>query len=199
MPPALTAPLLSILSRQQRVYIDDETIEWVIATLKESHRDEKAYHDSQISRLQTEVRKLQGRLDAAYEDKLDGNTSEKFWQRRSREWRSRQLELQRSIEGHQNANQLYLDAGVNILRLSQQAYSLWLSQPQNPEKKAAKAATIKLHLRWRKAKHHIQKTLLLVGRRVAVFGMAGLTGLEPATSGLTGRHSKPTELQPHRS
>ncbi len=57
----------------QRVHIDDATIEWVIATLKESHRDEKAYHDSQISRLQTEVRKLQGRLDAAYEDKLDGN------------------------------------------------------------------------------------------------------------------------------
>ena len=119
----------------QRVYIDDETIEWIIATLKESHRDEKAYHDAQISRLQTEVRKLQGRLDAAYEDKLDGNISEEFWQRNSQEWRSRQLELQRSIEGHQNANQLYLDAGVKILRLSQQAYSLWLSQPQMEKRK----------------------------------------------------------------
>ena len=27
--------------------------------------------------------------------------------------------------------------------------------------------------------------------------MAGATGLEPATSGVTGRRSKPTELRPH--
>jgi len=119
----------------QRVYIDDETIEWIVATLKQSHRDEKAYHDAQISRLQTEVRKLQGRLDAAYEDKLDGNISEELWRRKSQEWRSHQLELQRTIEAHQSANQLYLDAGVKMLRLSQQAYPLWLSQPQNEKRK----------------------------------------------------------------
>ena len=29
--------------------------------------------------------------------------------------------------------------------------------------------------------------------------MAGWTGLEPATSGVTGRHSKPTELPPRIS
>ena len=40
------------------------------------------------------------------------------------------------------------------------------------------------------------KTLLLAGRRVTASRMAGRTGLEPATSGLTGRHSKPTELPP---
>jgi len=119
----------------QRVYIDDETIEWIVTTLKESHRDEKAYHDAQISRLQGQVRKLQDRLDAAYEDKLDGDISEEFWRRKSQEWRSHQLELQRTVEAHQSANQLYLDAGVKILRLSQQAYPLWLSQPQMEKRK----------------------------------------------------------------
>ena len=52
---------------------------------------------------------------------------------------------------------------------------------------------------WRNPKAHLQKALLLASepcRRAVVFRMAGLTGLEPATSGLTGRHSKPTELQP---
>ena len=119
----------------QRVHIDDESIEWIVATLKESHRDEKAYHEEQTSRLRGEVRKLQDRLSAAYEDKLDGSISEEFWQRKSHEWRSRQLELQRGVEAHQMADGLYLDAGVKILRLSQQMYSLWLSQPQNEKRR----------------------------------------------------------------
>jgi len=51
--------------------------------LKENHRDNKAYHDDQIYRLQAEVRKVQARIDAAYEDKLDCNISEVYWKRKS--------------------------------------------------------------------------------------------------------------------
>jgi len=119
----------------QRVQIDDETIDWVVTALKESHRDEKEYHDEQIGQLQAEVRRLQDRMDAAYEDKLDGRISEEFWQRRTGEWRTRRLELQASIERHQRAAELYLDAGVQVLSLAQRAYPLWLQQPQAERRK----------------------------------------------------------------
>ena len=52
------------------------------------------------------------------------------------------------------------------------------------------SATIELHLRWREANSQLRKTLLLASRRVLAYGMAGLTGLEPATSTLTGWHSE---------
>ena len=113
----------------EQVRIDDETIEWIVAALKESHREERAYHDQQIEKLQADVRKLQARIDAVYEDKLDGKVSEDFWTRKSREWRDQQIAVMTTIEQHQRANQFYFDAGVKVLRLAQRAHTLWLAQP----------------------------------------------------------------------
>ena len=119
----------------QRVGIDDGTIEWMTSALKDSHRDEKAYHDGQIERLQAELKRIQDRLDAVYEDKLDGKVSEDFWERKSREWRSQQLGLQARIERHLAANQFYFEAGVKVLKLAQKAYTLWLAQPRTEKRK----------------------------------------------------------------
>jgi len=117
------------------VRVDEGTVEWVVAALKESHRDEMAYHGEQVARLQGEIAKLQARMDAAYEDKLDGGISEEFWQRKSGEWRRQRMELQAAVERHQRASECYLDAGVQVLGLAQRAYELWLVQPQSERRK----------------------------------------------------------------
>jgi hypothetical protein len=119
----------------QSVQVDEETIDWIAAALKDSHRDEKAYHKNQMSRLQGEVKKAQARMDAAYDDKLDGQISEAYWKRKSREWQASELDIMQRIEAHQRASHLYLEAGVNILHLAQRAYPLWLSQPQNEKRR----------------------------------------------------------------
>ena len=58
------------------VHIDDETIQWVIAALKESHKEEQVFHGEQVARLQGEVSRLQSQLDKAYDDRLAGLISE---------------------------------------------------------------------------------------------------------------------------
>ncbi|MBU0611781.1 MAG: recombinase family protein, partial [Armatimonadetes bacterium] len=118
----------------KRVQINDGDIEWIVSALKASHQDEKAYHEEQVSKLQAEVRRLQERMDAAYEDKLDGTIGEETWRRKSHEWRSRQLEMQAAIERHLEASQVYYEAGVKLLRLAQNAYTLWLTQPQTEKR-----------------------------------------------------------------
>ena len=153
------------------IHIDEDTAEWAIAALKESHSDEREYHAGQIAKLQAEITRLQTRLDAAYEDRLDGRIGDDYWERMSRKWRDQRMELQASIERHQQANEVYFDAGVKLLRLAKRAYDLWLAQLQNEKRKLLDLLS-KLHLRWRKAKGYIQKTLLLAGRRVAVLRMA---------------------------
>ena len=117
------------------VAIDAEVLEWLKAALKESHRDEQAYHDRQVARLQDQERRIQKRLDAMYEDKLDGKITEEFWERKSREWRQKQLQLHEAIERHRTANQFYFDEGVRVLELAQRAYDLWLRQPQSEKRK----------------------------------------------------------------
>ena len=45
---------------------------WYVTALKESHADEKEYHDEQTTAFRAQYEKLQRRLDTMYEDKLDG-------------------------------------------------------------------------------------------------------------------------------
>jgi site-specific DNA recombinase len=104
---------------------DHEVLEWVTEGLRQSHEDEKGYHDEAIARLQNEFTRLQGRIEAMYVDKLDGKIDGAFFDGKAREWREEQDRIQRTIEEHQDANQSYLDEGIRILELSQRAHELF--------------------------------------------------------------------------
>jgi len=117
----------------EELSFDHEILEWITEALRQSHEDEKAYHDEAISRLQNEYTRLQGRIDAMYVDKLDGRIDGGFFDSKAREWREEQDRIQRRIEEHQDANQSYLDEGIKILELSQRASELF--QKQEPREK----------------------------------------------------------------
>lgn len=108
--------------------LDDEILDWVTDTLRQSHGDEKQYHEEAINRLQAEYKRLQARIDTMYEDKLDGKIEAAFFDRKATEWRNEQDRILRSIEEHQAANQVYLDEGIRILELSARAYDLFKKQ-----------------------------------------------------------------------
>ena len=86
--------------------------------LRESHGDEKKYHADAIARLSAESTKLQQRIEAMYEDKLDGKVDAAYFERKSADWRGDQSRLLQQIQEHQTANQSYLSAGVQLLELA---------------------------------------------------------------------------------
>ena len=92
----------------------------VVAAHKESHADEKKYHGEQTAALKTQHEKLQHRLDAMYEDKLDGVIDQDFYVRKSTTWKKEQDDITRKIEAHRGADRWYLDEGVKLLELMQQ-------------------------------------------------------------------------------
>jgi site-specific DNA recombinase len=109
--------------------LDKDVVEWISEALKESHVDKRRFHDEAISRLKGDHQRLQNRLETLYEDKLDGRIDAEFFDRKSRDWRAEQTRLLHSIEGHQNADQSYMDEGVRILELAQRAGDLFDKQP----------------------------------------------------------------------
>jgi len=119
----------------RRVRIDGETVDWILEALRASHADKREYHEEQVARLEGEVRRLRARMDAAYEDKLDGRIAEELWERKRREYEARETQLMRALEQHQAANQSYFEAGTQALRLAEGAYDLWLAQPQREKRK----------------------------------------------------------------
>jgi site-specific DNA recombinase len=113
---------------------DQEVLDWVAEALRESHADERRYHDEAITRLQAEYQRLQGRLDGMYVDKLDGRVMPEFFERKAAEWRADQDRILRAVDGHQSANRTYLDEGVRLLDLARRAHELFRRQ-EAPEKR----------------------------------------------------------------
>ena len=63
-----------------------------------------------------------------YEDKLDGKIEDDMFDRMHEKYRKEQIEIRRSIELHEKANESYLYAGVRILELAKDAYRLYSEQ-----------------------------------------------------------------------
>ena len=118
-----------------RIEMDKEVLEWVVTALKESHGDEKRYHNEMIAKLQKEYQKLQDRIDAMYVDKLDGYVPVGFFDRKSVDWRAQQAEILRKIEQHQNANCSYLEEGVRLLELGQKSVKLYEKQEMKEKRR----------------------------------------------------------------
>ena len=116
-----------------RLKFDDEMLEWVREALDASHADEKREHEEAITRLRAEYDRLQNRIHAMYVDKLDGKVDGAFFERMSAEWRAEQDRCLRAIERHQAADQSYLEEGMQILELAQNAQRLF--EKQEPREK----------------------------------------------------------------
>ena len=116
-----------------RLQFDDEVLEWVREALHASHADERREHEEAIERLQAEYKRLQDRINAMYVDKLDGMVDGAFFDKMSAEWREEQNRCQREIERHQDADQSYMDEGVQILELARNAQRLF--EKQEPREK----------------------------------------------------------------
>ncbi|MHB1191279.1 MAG: recombinase family protein [Armatimonadota bacterium] len=112
----------------QAIRFDNDVHEWVVTALKESHRDERRYHDEIISGLQLQCNRLQSRLDTMYVDKLDGRISQETYDEKSRAWKIEQLDILRKMESHQKANHAYIDEGIRILELAKKAVYLYETQ-----------------------------------------------------------------------
>src|SRR5262249_45884900 len=116
-----------------RLTFDDEVLAWVRDALRASHADEKREHETAIGRLRAEYDRLQSRIQAMYLDKLDGKIDGAFFDRMSAEWHTEQDRCLREIERHQAADRFYLEEGVGLLELAQNAQRLF--EKQEPREK----------------------------------------------------------------
>lgn len=119
----------------RRLRFDDEVLELVSSSLRESHVDEKRFHDEAVTRLQAEYNRLQNRIDQMYLDKLDGRVTAEFFDQKSLEWRREQETIHQGIEQHRQANQSYLEDGVSILELATRAAELFEKQPASEKRR----------------------------------------------------------------
>ncbi|MCC6598308.1 MAG: recombinase family protein [Alphaproteobacteria bacterium] len=110
------------------LHFDDDVLEWVVQALKESQADTRQFQEETVSRLQTEYKRLEGRLQAMYIDKLDEKITSAFYEEKAAEWRKEQNDILDRIRQIQDAGQSYMDEGVQLLELAQNAHYLFVKQ-----------------------------------------------------------------------
>ncbi|MBI3408098.1 MAG: recombinase family protein [Planctomycetes bacterium] len=113
----------------RRIQLDEETAEWIKLALRDSLADETRFYQQAVGRLTAQLEQVKRRLNQAYLDKLDGKITEEFWAEKSSEWQTEQARLIAELTRHQESDSGYLDSGVHILELAEQAYDLYLHQP----------------------------------------------------------------------
>jgi hypothetical protein len=95
-----------------RLRFDDEVLGWVREALQASHADQRREHEQAIARLEAEYKRLDDRIHAMFVDKLDGKIGGDFYDRFACEWREEQRRLLHEVDRHQQADESYMDEGV---------------------------------------------------------------------------------------
>ncbi len=107
---------------------DDDVFEWIKEALTESFSDEKREYSGSIERLTKEHHTLQNRIDRMYIDKLDEKVDQNFYDKNRFEWREQQDRCLSDIERLQNVENIYMDEGIQLLRLAKDAHSMFQNQ-----------------------------------------------------------------------
>ena len=134
------------------IRLDREVVVWVGEALRQSHVDEKKFHEEAIARLEAEYKTFQNRLDQMYLDKLDGRIDAQFFDRKAAEWRAEQERVRRAIREHEGANENYLESGVRLLKLASRAVKLF--EKQKPSEKRRLLNFVLSNCTWKDGQLH---------------------------------------------
>lgn len=112
----------------KNISIDEQKMEIIKQALIDSHKEEIEYYDKKNKILDSQHTKLKNRIHQAYNEKMDGKITDKFYEERIRDWQIEIKENRLEWAKCQNADLNYLTQGVKILELCNKAYSLYLGQ-----------------------------------------------------------------------
>jgi site-specific DNA recombinase len=110
------------------IHFTSDVIEWAGQALQEADANTRKYHTQMLGELRTRHRKLQDKLDAMYEDKVEGKITEDLFLRKSKQWTTEEGELRRQIQLHEQGNSGYVNQGIDLLELAGKAHALYERQ-----------------------------------------------------------------------
>jgi hypothetical protein len=110
----------------------DEFLEQAKEALWQSQAAQRKEREETIARLQAEKTKLQRRIEAMYEDKLDGVIDEAFFAQKAAEAKAEQARLAEHIAQHQQAAASDIE---NLRDLADKAATLFEQQPAHEKRK----------------------------------------------------------------
>ena len=137
--------------------IPQPVVEEITVTLREAHRDKTKFHDTLLDEFQREYKRLETRIEAMYEDKLDGSITESFYNKKREEYRAIQKELSVKISRLNIADDEYYLTSEYLLQLANRAYDLFVSSEVEEKRQLLKMVLQNIELRGKKVEFELEK------------------------------------------
>lgn len=103
--------------------------------LKESHADEINYYQAQRQELNAQFERTQRRLEAIYEDKIDGKIPTDFYERKFKEYSEEKENAINKLSKLNDTNVQYYEAGYAIHELALKAQNIYESKKATDEER----------------------------------------------------------------
>ena len=126
----LTQQFMDIFSQ---IKVPQAVAEEITQSLKESHEDKKHFQKDLHERYQTEYQKYETRIERMYEDMLDRSITNSFYEKKRKEYRTKQESLERKMSNTREADETYYINANYVLNLASRARELFESS--EPEQK----------------------------------------------------------------
>lgn len=124
----LGAPLKSLKLTQER-------LDWIVELVKADDSEDTKKRSRVLKGLHQDQHHLEAKLDLIYDDKLTGTITKEFWKRKHDEYSVRLSWILGEIRKEEQENGDNLASVERILKLSQTAYSLYLSRNHHDQRK----------------------------------------------------------------
>jgi site-specific DNA recombinase len=104
-------------------------LNWLQEAVGKSDLTERAARDRETKRLEEQHRRIDSKLEAMYEDRLEGRITPEMYDRKARELREQALELSRRINEVQASAPAPVQDAIDLMDLTSRAADLFLIQP----------------------------------------------------------------------
>ena len=113
----------------RELVVPREILVWLNETVSESDLTERASREREIMRLEEQRRRLDSKLDAMYEDRLEGRITPEMYDRKASDLRGQSQVLSRRIDDIRAAAPAPVQDAIDLMDLTSRAADLFAVQP----------------------------------------------------------------------
>jgi DNA invertase Pin-like site-specific DNA recombinase len=116
-------------SMLRELVIPPGVLTWLQEAVVESDLNERRARDREVKRLEEHHRRVQTKLEAIYEDRLEGRISKDIYDRKAHDLRTQSLELLGRINEMRVSAPASVEDAIDLMDLTSRAADLFLTQP----------------------------------------------------------------------
>jgi hypothetical protein len=103
------------------IAIPNEAKAWLLQGIAKSREEQRAYHQTVVKEIRTEVKEQELLMDRLYDDRLQRLIAEDFFRQRWDQLEEKRSQLSRDLARHQHAEGAYMELGSKLIELIAQA------------------------------------------------------------------------------